>query len=97
MAKEYLHGTYSFDKFGEGFVAFRLIAPEGHERHLLTEMNLLIATQKRHRFTYEFEPDFKEFLEEHGYTSPVDIMRALRGDGLIMKNDRAIAFRMRFL
>ena len=95
---KFVYGDYSFDTIGPGFVCFRINTDNSTVREFLQELKLTVPkTQKRYRTTWAWEPDFEEFLNEHGYFSSVDIVSMLRNTGLIMKTDRAIAFRLRFL
>lgn len=96
--RDFKFGTYTFDKVGPSFVAFRIETPEQMTRNFLEEIGLIkIKSVKRYRTSYEFDPDFQEFLNDHGYFGTADIIKALRTDGLLLKADRAIAFRLRFL
>ncbi len=96
--RDFKYGTYSFDKVGPSFVAFRIETPEYMTQQFLEEIGLIKPKAvRRWRTSYEFDPDFQEFLNDHGYFSTPDIIRNLRTSGLLLKADRAIAFRLRFL
>ncbi|MNK57970.1 hypothetical protein D3C87_770380 [compost metagenome] len=96
--REFKFGTYTFDKVGPSFVAFRIETPEQMTKNFLEEIGLIkVKSVKRWRTSYEFDPDFQEFLNDHGYFNTAEIIKTLRTVGLLLKADRAIAFRLRFL
>lgn len=94
----YTYGSFTFDKIGPGFVAFRIETHVGDIRSFLNELKLIEIKQKKRWSTWsQWRPDFAQFLAEHGYRSDAEVIKAMRTTGLIMKADRAIAFRLQFL
>jgi hypothetical protein len=96
---KYTYGSFSFENIGPGYVAFRLEASANQFVYFLQELGLIrnIPGAKRWDIKWEFIPEFKEFLTEQGYNNIPEIFKALKTTGLIMKNDRAISFRLTFL
>lgn len=97
--QNYKWGSFSFQEVGPGFTAFRIDTADFAVHEFLLELKLIVKKQgsPNYRHVYEFEPSFKEFLAEHGYHNTVDVIRAIRNEGLIMKAERAITFRLCFL
>ncbi len=92
------YGSYDFVDVGPGFVAFRITTEPGFFTTYLGELKLIQPkTCKRYRTTFEWTPDFLEFLKDQGYADNVKLFPLLKGDGLVLKADQAIVFRLRFL
>lgn len=91
-------GSYSFDEVGPGFVAFRIEADNDLFKDYLVELKLAeIKRVFRGRASYGWTCEFMMFLAHNGYTSAVDVVANMRKDGLVMRRDQAILFRLQFL
>lgn len=94
-------GSFEFSEAAPGWVLFKINMIGDWTslyREYLVELGLLNKlTRKKWQLAYEWAPDFKEFLDEHGYTNAAQVLRDMRTSGLLLKADRAIAFRLRFL
>jgi len=93
------YGSYSFETIGPGFVVFKIQTEDEYSlRPLLVKLKLARTySVAPYRTAYEWTDDFKEFLKEQGYSSPLDVVAQLRKEGLVMSNAQAMIFRLRFL
>lgn len=87
-------GTYHFEQIGPDFYAFRLETESFTFKEFLMELGLVKYIKRN---TMEFTDDFKEFLASMGYVHNLDVIVALKNKGLILRNDKAIEFKLRFL
>lgn len=97
--RQYSFGEVWFKEVEGNFVSLHIRPTHSFPFVLILQELGLIRPEKRgRRSTYVWEDEFKEFLAEHNYTDTSKIMTALRGtNGLLLRNDRAIMLKMRFL
>lgn len=93
----YVYGSYSFEPVGKGFVAFRIHTKDQQTLSFLKELKLVKPASKHNGRLFVWIDEFKEFLTTHGYHSDSITIWEMRHNGLVMRSDYAITFRLQFL
>lgn len=96
--KDFTYGSYTFEEVGPGFVSFRIETKENLFQSFLEELKLIVVKkQQRWRRSYEWTDEFKQFLIDHNYGSPVSVIKKMKTDGLVLSTAQALVFRLKFL